>query len=78
MSVLHRNARPPAAPPLEYSLLLTATLCLLAHVIAEDQRQIDEDARQQGIGEIEQQPVLYVEVPRGAHRQRDDYGANQQ
>ena len=36
--------------------------CLLAHEAREDQRQIDRRGRHQGIGEIDQQPVLGVEI----------------
>ena len=38
-------------------------LRLLAHEAGKDQRQIDRRGRQQGIGEIDQQPVLRVEIP---------------
>ena len=38
-------------------------LLLLAHEAREDQREIDRRRRQQGIGEIDQQPVLRIEIP---------------
>ena len=39
-------------------------LRLLAHETRKDQREIDRRGRHQGIGEIDQQTVLRVEIPR--------------
>ena len=39
-------------------------LRLLAHEAGEDQRQVDRGGRQQGIGEIDQQPVVRIESTR--------------
>jgi hypothetical protein len=45
-------------------------LLLFAHEAGKNQREIDRRGRQQGIGEIDQQPVLRVEI----HRRSDQCG----
>ena len=51
-------------------------LRLLAHEAGEDQRQIDRRGRQQRIGEIDQQPVLRVEIPGGSDQHRREQRAD--
>ena len=51
-------------------------LLLLADEAGEDQRQIDRRGRHQRIGEIDQQPVLGVEIPGGSDQHRRKQGAD--
>ena len=51
-------------------------LRLLPDEAGEDQGQIDRRGRQQRIGEIDQQPVLRIEIPGRSDQQRREQGAD--
>ena len=55
-----------------------AALRLLLDEIGEHQREVDQQARQQRKGEIDQQLLFGEQVPGGADEQRDEGGAEQQ
>ena len=52
------------------------SLRLLPDEACENQRQIDRSGRQQRIGEIDQQPLLAVEVPGRSDQKRGEQGAD--
>jgi hypothetical protein len=52
------------------------TLLLLAHEGGEDQRQVDRRGRHQRIGEIDQEPVLRIEIPGRTDQHRGKQAAD--
>ena len=51
-------------------------LRLLANEAGENQREVDRGGRQQRIGEIDQQPLLGVKIPRRSNQKRRKQGAD--